>query len=169
MKAAVISTLAIACLGLGSCGEGPTASRVAKILPDSGVNVWVEIEVSSPAPYHPDVVVEVAKLLDQTRGKLKAGSIKPGAEVQYVSAMVTTIGGDVNRFDFGNLRFPIGAFTASPATLGDPRKLLDTADMAEPGGGPGFQAAHAYCRDDENRKASPQFCGLVDLDEREVS
>lgn len=169
MRAAVISIMAIACLGLGSCGEGPTGSRIAKILPDSGVNVWVEIEVSSPAPYHPDVVVEVAKLLDQTRTKLKAGTIKPGPEVQYVSAMVTTIGGDGNRFNFGNLRFPIEAFTASPLALGDPRKLLDAADMAEPGTGPGFQAAHAYCRDDANRDASPQFCGLVDLDEREVS
>lgn len=132
-------------LALASCGSAPVAGSFTEVKPDSGVNVWTEIEVQAGNPADPAIITEVQRLTRELAGDLRSGRLQAGAQVKHVQALIFVKTGE-EREKLGLIRFPLSAFIAAGGDI----NAADMVQFRE------FGAAKRYCADES--RLSANFC-----------
>ena len=138
---------AVAGIVLAGCSTPPPPSaKFTQVSPDSGVNVWTEVEVSAGTFSDPAIVSEIQRLLHELAADVKGGRVKPGPSVKYVQSLIFVASPDNSHQKLGVLRFPVADFVGQGGDL----NAADTVQFVE------YGAARPYCADAERR--SSNFC-----------
>lgn len=134
-----------ATLALAACGGDPVTGTFTEVKPDSGVNVWTEIEVKAGNFADPAIIMEVQRLSKELAGDLRSGRLHAGAQVKHVQALIFVKTGE-EREKLGLMRFPLTSFVEEGGDI----NAADMVQFRE------YGAAKRYCAD-ESRLTS-NFC-----------
>jgi hypothetical protein len=151
----VIGAVALIVLGaiiLSGCGESAApeapSGRFVTVKPDSGVNVWTEIEIEASDFSDAPIIGEIDRLMRGLASDISAGRVTAGADVLHVQALIFVTSPDYERQKLGSIRFPLADFLSSGGDL----NAADFVQLRE------YGAAEPFCRDPAHAEAN--FCLL---------
>lgn len=139
-------------------GAGAAKATIGKMSESNGfVNVDVTVQ---PADETMTVMPAIATAMESVKADADRNKFVPTTGDERITITVKLKKADGTENDFGNLSIPLLPLMTAPK--GDGIAILNLVDRAQPGSGPGFDAAKQWCGLDVHRQRAANFCSAVD-------
>lgn len=139
-------------------GAGAAKATIGKMSESNGfVNVDVTVQ---PADETMTVMPAIATAMEPVKAEADRNKFVPTTGDERITITVKLKKADGTENDFGNLSIPLLPLMTAPK--GDGIAILNLVDRAQPGSGPGFDAAKQWCGVAAHRQRAANFCSAVD-------
>lgn len=136
---------------------GAVKATIGKMSESNGfVNVDVTVQ---PADETMTVMPAIATAMESVKADADRNKFVPTTGDERITISVKLKKADGTENDFGNLSIPLLPLMTAPK--GDGIAILNLVDRAQPGSGPGFDAAKQWCGLDVHRQRAANFCSAV--------